>query len=425
MKKFLTVLLIILGIGLFATEQAKDRISYNNNDLFLTSGQRISPLEHYLKKTYSKSPFNYSDTKIGISTGLWRGYITDWEIKRKKLYLTKIEVAHTGLSINLKKMFNKVKKGKVFASWFSGKLLITPGRFEYDTKYIITVENGIITHEQELYSGYMNEFNYDKIENTRETINELYKSSSMKQPSEYREDGVNKKGYNTVCEEIRKVVKQGKENESKRKKQMYARIDSFNFSYAGYYHIDDYVEIRYQRIGVYKLDYDIESIYTNGKLNSKYCIDELTWANPIINSQPQYTWEHFIEYLDELKYCLDQNVWFTKLVDEYNWHLELIMYGTSPELSWKSLEYWNKAGLRGKPDISLLIRWDGNNFGDEMGYIHFSSSESVVLLEPKTSHSYHYKMEFFDMIPYFKKHKIVPFGDEFYLIDSKNIPLKD
>lgn len=156
---FSVFLLILLTKVSFATPQSPDTIIYNNKVLDLFE----FPLENYYKNKKDKPKFfTYPHSTFSNN---WRGYTAIWEIIEGKLFLRGLDswicnpVTEIGKSschrADLKELFDKKTiKGKVFASWFTGDLIISDGALlehfdeasgfntPYEREIIIKVEAG-------------------------------------------------------------------------------------------------------------------------------------------------------------------------------------------------------------------------------------------------------------------------------------------
>ena len=97
------------------TLQAGDILSYNGKKTTIEA----QPLKPYLK-TRNDVSFIFK------STALVRGYICNWEIKNKKLYLVSlVGFIKNNEKVNLKYLFPNITE--VFAVWYSGYIRIPEG----------------------------------------------------------------------------------------------------------------------------------------------------------------------------------------------------------------------------------------------------------------------------------------------------------
>ena len=97
------------------TIQAGDILSYNGKKTTIAT----EPLKTYLE-TRSDVSFIFK------STALVRGYIGNWKIKNKKLFLVSlVGFIKSNEKVDLEYLFPN--KTEVFADWFSGKIRIPEG----------------------------------------------------------------------------------------------------------------------------------------------------------------------------------------------------------------------------------------------------------------------------------------------------------
>jgi hypothetical protein len=102
----------------------------------LKEGITTLPLESYLALPDNAQRFQpYIEEGRGCPA-LWRSYLGSWEIKNKKLYLTKFEIhacsAERTRAIPLDKLFPG-KSQPVLADWYSGYLVVPQGK---TTEYV-------------------------------------------------------------------------------------------------------------------------------------------------------------------------------------------------------------------------------------------------------------------------------------------------
>lgn len=122
----LMVLLLALSHNVSATRQA--------NDIIIIDGS-----EHKLNKVllYQLDSVTYNalqkelEFDLSSYSGNWRGHISTFEVKGKRLYLNSIEVSKT--YTDFAGLLNKYmdKKGRVFASWISGTFICGAGECLY------------------------------------------------------------------------------------------------------------------------------------------------------------------------------------------------------------------------------------------------------------------------------------------------------
>ena len=127
------------------TIQAGDILSYNGKKTTIAT----EPLKTYLE-TRSDVSFIFK------STALVRGYIGNWKIKNKKLFLVSlVGFIKSNEKVDLEYLFpNKIE---VFADWFSGKIRIPEGDMlekinlgyssVYERDRILNFKKGILINE--------------------------------------------------------------------------------------------------------------------------------------------------------------------------------------------------------------------------------------------------------------------------------------
>lgn len=127
------------------TIQAGDILSYNGKKTTIAT----EPLKTYLE-TRSDVSFIFK------STALVRGYIANWKIKNKKLFLVSlVGFIKSNEKVDLEYLFpNKIE---VFADWFSGKIRIPEGDMlekinlgyssVYERDRILNFKKGILINE--------------------------------------------------------------------------------------------------------------------------------------------------------------------------------------------------------------------------------------------------------------------------------------
>ncbi len=128
-----------------ATVQIPDTIYIDGQKHFLFS----TPLEQYYGPHNPRPPFRYPNTAT------WRGYLATWEIDRGALYLKAIRAWTPAGEVGLEALFPG-HKGRVPATWFSGRLQVPQGerlRFSmphpiYEKYLIITVDKGRVTRQE-------------------------------------------------------------------------------------------------------------------------------------------------------------------------------------------------------------------------------------------------------------------------------------
>ncbi len=91
-------------------------------------------------------------------TALWRGYVGTWEIQNDRLYLIDLQGTLTdGTQVKLATIFPD-EQGKIFASWFSGKIRIPQGALldyihmgfhsTYEMDIFLSFEQGLLVDKQ-------------------------------------------------------------------------------------------------------------------------------------------------------------------------------------------------------------------------------------------------------------------------------------
>ena len=127
------------------TIQAGDILSYYGKKTTIAT----EPLKTYLE-TRSDVSFIFK------STALVRGYIGNWKIKNKKLFLVSlVGFIKSNEKVDLEYLFPN--KSKVFADWFSGKIRIPEGDMVekinlgyssvYERDRILNFKKGILINE--------------------------------------------------------------------------------------------------------------------------------------------------------------------------------------------------------------------------------------------------------------------------------------
>ncbi len=137
------------------TAQAKEHIIYKGESMQMAA----EPLNIYL--------MTRKDIDFAVSrTDCWRGYFGSWEVKNKKLYLTKLSASInstpddntlvTYKKVDLSYLFPGQKE--VFANWFTGNIRIPNGEllayyymgyeslYEYDI--FLQLEAGVVISEK-------------------------------------------------------------------------------------------------------------------------------------------------------------------------------------------------------------------------------------------------------------------------------------
>lgn len=135
MKKLLSTLLIFFSLTAPATATAQFP-----EIIRIDGGKQVGittlPLSPYLELPDNVERFQRYLKEGQGCTALWRNYVGSWEIKNKKLYLTKFEInacsTERKRAIPLDKLFPG-KSQPVLADWYSGYLVIPQGKM---TQYV-------------------------------------------------------------------------------------------------------------------------------------------------------------------------------------------------------------------------------------------------------------------------------------------------
>jgi hypothetical protein len=148
----LKIMLAVLGVLCILVPQAALATTQFSEILYL-NGQKHSldslPLEPYF------GPGNPRPQFRAPNTATWRGYIATWEIDGGVLYLKAIQAWTDQGKVGLPALFPG-HKGRVAASWFSGKLKVPQGKilkvsvpYPIFEKYLmITVEKGRVVNQE-------------------------------------------------------------------------------------------------------------------------------------------------------------------------------------------------------------------------------------------------------------------------------------
>ncbi|MCL7404903.1 hypothetical protein MWN63_02770 [Paradonghicola geojensis] len=145
------------------TVQATEVLKYGK----LNRSMQSEPLEAYFKLVGHRPQFGF------MATNNWRGYIGDWEIKDKKLYLTRLNQmglrkTDTGVlpclvpnNVTLPEIFPGTT-GPVFADWYTGQLRCPEGDVIdyhrgpfgalYERYLVLSVERGVVVSEETVVS---------------------------------------------------------------------------------------------------------------------------------------------------------------------------------------------------------------------------------------------------------------------------------
>jgi hypothetical protein len=160
MKKILISILACLSLAApaSATAQIGETIIIDGKAERMT----IEPLGDYLN-----NPENFARyrkyAKPAACTGLWRGYVGEWEIKEQKLYLNKLSTgscsAKDRSSLPLNKLFPNQPQ-PVLATWYSGVLIMPRGELVqyvhmgYESRFerylIMDIQKGVVVKQETL-----------------------------------------------------------------------------------------------------------------------------------------------------------------------------------------------------------------------------------------------------------------------------------
>lgn len=158
MRKTIYVLILFLfPLSALATGQTGDIIIWGTDTLMLFS----NPLESRPDISVLKRQI-LSDREPKLNTALWRGYVAEWTIIGKDLYLTNIyyDFYKDHGKVDLKELFkSEFKDGKIKATWFTGNLLIPKGEClfyvhdgylsSYEKEIVLSFKNGIYKKKKE------------------------------------------------------------------------------------------------------------------------------------------------------------------------------------------------------------------------------------------------------------------------------------
>ena len=188
--KRLTYILLILALllafshNVSATSQVRDRIIINKVEHRLNKVllfQLDSVTYDALGKELDFNGFSYSAN--------WRGHVSTFEVKGKKLYLNSIRTYKEQTDFNGLMDQYKDRKGRIFASWVSGTFICVTGEciyiadngFDsvYDQETELIVENGVIISSR----TYFNKTNgTEDIDNARSIISQNLDLSTINAP---------------------------------------------------------------------------------------------------------------------------------------------------------------------------------------------------------------------------------------------------
>lgn len=144
----LVIAFLVIPSSSWATAQFPDLLIYKGK----TEHIFTNPLEQYFRSQHHRPP----KLLEASCSALWRGYVATWMIKKDKLYLLRVvegTCEHGAPEIPISKIFPG-KKPPVFASWYSGTLLIPQGKeinyvhmgyqSTYEHELHIMIKNGVV-----------------------------------------------------------------------------------------------------------------------------------------------------------------------------------------------------------------------------------------------------------------------------------------
>lgn len=147
---FIAILMIFLSNIAFASPQRPDFLIYKGD----TIPTYNLILEEYYKKINEPDNGSLFGLKFrdGSTLNCWRGYQAIYEIENDSLFLKHIincgarKVDQSASDKKIKKIFgNKVKNGKVFLNWYTGKFSIPNGKLlRWDGVFYKIFENEIL-----------------------------------------------------------------------------------------------------------------------------------------------------------------------------------------------------------------------------------------------------------------------------------------
>lgn len=158
MKRVVNILMVLIfPIVVFATGQEGDILIWDGDTLVILS----NPLE--LRGDIDLlRPNIFGDQDAGLTTACCRGYIAEWTLIDKEIFLTNIfscTYYDDSIKSDLKTVFGpECVNGRVKATWFTGKVIIPKGKlihyindgYNYflETEQVLTFENGLLTAQK-------------------------------------------------------------------------------------------------------------------------------------------------------------------------------------------------------------------------------------------------------------------------------------
>ncbi|MBC2604808.1 hypothetical protein [Pelagicoccus albus] len=141
------ILFLLVTSAVKATEQQKELINYCGRLFYIFIE---TPYDSYEEKKSFESR----------STALWRGYVGEWLIEDRKLYMRDVHLVEADLEDFFEQGQKIDPKNGVFASWYSGTLTLCYGEYYFEDEeggrvalsndFEITIENGTVTEVKKL-----------------------------------------------------------------------------------------------------------------------------------------------------------------------------------------------------------------------------------------------------------------------------------
>lgn len=136
------------------TAQISENLRYEGKDCSMCS----TPLSDYFAFGGKRPDFD-----TGRCTALWRGYVGQWEILDKRLYLIGLHgQLKDGSAVTLADVFPGYLE-RVFAHWYSGAIRIPQGQLieyvhmgfgsTYESDLIIELERGVVDSTEIHHNG--------------------------------------------------------------------------------------------------------------------------------------------------------------------------------------------------------------------------------------------------------------------------------
>jgi len=154
MKIILLIILFLpVSTSVFATGQAGDLLIWHGDTVELLA----TPLENY-PQIDSLRPLFFDNRQHMYSTGCWRGYVAEWTIENKQLYLVNI-YGEGRIRADLGKLFGEqCQNGRVAATWVTDNLRVPIGKMlyyihsgfmrAYEKDWLLIIGNGKLIRRQ-------------------------------------------------------------------------------------------------------------------------------------------------------------------------------------------------------------------------------------------------------------------------------------